>query len=287
MDLLFFFDFSSPFAYLGSTQVAGIAHRTGARLLYRPFLLGGLFRELGTPNVPFFHMPQAKQQHTAADMGRWADHWNVPFVFPSRFPMTSVKALRMVLAVEEPYRGRLVDVLFHAAWARDEDISADETLVRVASAAGYDGRGLVRETRETAMKNALKNATERAQNMGVCGAPTFVVKDPLRPQQPLLFWGQDRLALVEKALGGWPGGALDGPDSDAARHVEAAVREDELTGTHVFQRGMSDYTARWPQPSPGASDVEAGDLDGPTVSRNPDGSGDAADDGPDTYRRRG
>jgi len=361
MDCLFFFDFSSPFAYLGATQVAGVTYRTGARLLYRPFLLGGLFREIGTPDVPFFNMPQAKQRHTSADIGRWADHWSVPLFFPSRFPLNTVKALRMVLAVEEEYRGRLVDALFHAAWAQDEDIAADATLARVASAAGYDGWWLVNEAREPRLKGALRGATERAQAMGVCGAPTFVVKDPLRPQQPLLFWGQDRLGMVEKALGGWPGGAFDLPDEDMARHVDAA-REEELTGTHVFQRDadreprapapsargpqagawtrpsdrpraegpasqpnlwrapapLADESTRlpaypfadvptaapdaddaptaggqhdasvagWPAASGGqaAEEAEAGDLDGPTVSRTPDG---IDEDGPETHRRRG
>ncbi|MEJ7734764.1 MAG: 2-hydroxychromene-2-carboxylate isomerase [Polyangiaceae bacterium] len=330
MDCLFFFDFSSPFAYLGATQVAGVTYRTGARLLYRPFLLGGLFREIGTPDVPFFNMPPPKQRHTSADIGRWADHWRVPLVFPSRFPMTTVKALRVVLAVEEEHRGRLVDAIFHAAWAQDEDIAADATLARVASDADYDGWWLVQEAREPRLKGALRGATERAGAMGVCGAPTFVVRDPLRPQQPLLFWGQDRLGMVEKALGGWPGGALDLPDEEMARRVDAA-REEELTGTHVFQRAADDQAspprapapiadestrlpahpfaeaptaapeaddartaggqhdagvAGWPDASGGHAEeeAEAGDLDGPTVTRTPHG---LDEDGPETHRRRG
>ena len=169
----------------------------------------------------------------------------MPLVCPSRFPLNTVKALRVVLAVEEQHRGRLVDVIFHAAWAQDEDIAADATLARIASDAGYDGGRLVREAREPALKGTLRGATERAQAMGVVGAPTFVVRDPMRPQQPLLFWGQDRLGMVEKALGGWPGGAFDLPDEDMARQVDAA-REEELTGT-PFQR---DREPRLERPRP-------------------------------------
>jgi 2-hydroxychromene-2-carboxylate isomerase len=209
-DLLFFFDFASPFAYLGATQVEGVAARHGARLFYRPFLLGGLFKQIGTPDVPFFAMPAAKQRHTSADMVRWADHWGVPFRFPSRFPMNTTKPLRMVLQLAEPDRARLVHPIFRAYWAEDRDISSDDVLAEIALDAGLEGRRLVAMARETRWKNALRSATERAEQMGVCGAPCFMVREPTRPQQPLLFWGQDRLLLVERALQGWQGGPFDG-----------------------------------------------------------------------------
>jgi 2-hydroxychromene-2-carboxylate isomerase len=226
MDLLFYFDYSSPFAYLGATQVELVARRHGARLLYRPILLGGLFRQIGTPNVPFFAMPQPKQRHASDDMARWADHYRVPFSFPSRFPMNTVKPLRMTLAVAEEHRFRLVHPFFRAYWVEDEDLADDATLGRIASAAGFDGPRLVADVRDSRWKQGLRGATERAEAMGVCGAPCFVVRDPIRPQEPLLFWGQDRLVLVEKALGGWKGGALDVEDPETAHRVEEEARTD-------------------------------------------------------------
>jgi 2-hydroxychromene-2-carboxylate isomerase len=96
-ELHFFFDFSSPFAYLASTQVEALAQRNSAQLIYRPFLLGGLFKAIGTADVPLFTMSEAKRRHAIADMARWADHYGVPLRFPTRFPMNTVKPLRMVL----------------------------------------------------------------------------------------------------------------------------------------------------------------------------------------------
>jgi 2-hydroxychromene-2-carboxylate isomerase len=193
--LHFFFDFSSPFAYLASTQVEALARRTGAELVYRPFLLGGLFKAIGTPDVPLFAMPAAKRRHSLADMARWADHYGVPLRFPGRFPMNTVKPLRMVLELPEGERAALIHAIFRAFWAEDRDISDDATLAAIATAAGLDGSVLVANAKTDAAKACLKAATDEAVQAGLCGAPSFLVEGEL-------FWGQDRLMLVEKALEG-------------------------------------------------------------------------------------
>ena len=202
-ELSFFFDFSSPFAYLGATQVEAVAARAGARVRYRPFLLGGLFREIGTPNVPLFAVSESKRRHFLADMARWASFYDVPIRFPTRFPMNTVKALRITLCIPNNENGngdnerrRLVLPIFNAFWAEDRDISDDVVLRDIAQNAGFDGDELLRRSREEPAKTALREVTTEAQNLGVCGAPCFLVGDQL-------FWGQDRLSLVEKALNGW------------------------------------------------------------------------------------
>lgn len=195
-ELTFFFDFSSPFAYLGATQVEDVAARTGAVVRYRPFLLGGLFRDIGTPNVPLFEATEPKRQNYLADMARWADHWGVPLRFPTRFPMNTIKPLRMIIALPEDERRRLVVPIFSAYWASDRDIADDATLRDVADAAGFNGAELLEKTKEEAVKGALKQAGDEARSLGICGAPSFLVNG-------LLFWGQDRLLFVEKALNGW------------------------------------------------------------------------------------
>lgn len=195
-ELLFFFDFSSPFAYLASTQVEGLAARTGATLRFRPFLLGALFKALGGPDVPLFTMPPPKQRHARDDMFRWADFHGVPLKFPTRFPMNTVKALRMVLQTPEEQRAPLIHAIYRAYWADDRDINDDTVLTELAVGAGLDGPALVAGTRQDAVKERLRTATDEAVKLGLFGAPCFMVDD-------LLFWGQDRLVFVEKALQGW------------------------------------------------------------------------------------
>jgi 2-hydroxychromene-2-carboxylate isomerase len=195
-ELSFFFDFSSPFAYLASTQVEGIAARTGATLRFRPFLLGALFKALGGPDVPLFTMPPPKQRHARDDMFRWADFYGVPLKFPTRFPMNTVKALRMVLQTPEEQRAPLIHAIYRAYWADDRDINDDTVLAELAVGVGLDGPALVAGTKQDAVKERLKTATDEAVKLGLFGAPCFMVDD-------LLFWGQDRLVFVEKALQGW------------------------------------------------------------------------------------
>lgn len=192
----FWFDLSSPFAYLGSTQVEAAAARHGAVVRWRPFLLGGLFKAIGTPDVPLFAAPEPKRRHYLADLVRWADHWGVPFRFPSRFPMNTVKPLRMVLSLPEAERPRLIHPLFRALWVEDRDISDDGALGEIATAAGFDRAPLLASTRDERLKAELRAATDAAVQAGVCGVPTFIVNG-------LIFWGQDRLLFVEKALDGW------------------------------------------------------------------------------------
>ncbi|MFT3775080.1 MAG: 2-hydroxychromene-2-carboxylate isomerase [Minicystis sp.] len=195
-EVSFFFDFSSPFAYLAATQIEAVAARNGARVRFRPFLLGALFKEIGTADIPLFTMPAAKRAHAAADMQRWAEHYRVPFRFPSRFPMNTVKALRLVLQLPEAERPPLVHALYRAFWAEDRDLYDDAELVRITNDVGLDGAALLAGAKTDAVKDQLKHATTEAVRTGLCGAPSFMVGD-------LLFWGQDRLIFVEKALRGW------------------------------------------------------------------------------------
>lgn len=191
----FFFDFSSPFAYLASTQIESVAARHGAVVIYKPFLLGALFKTIGTPNVPLQAMPEAKARLYRADLFRWADAWNVPFHFATHFPMNTVKPLRLTLAAPDDKKIALIHNIYRAYWVDDRDIANDEVLQNILEATGLAPE-FVRAASEDEHRKALRDATDEAERLGLCGAPSFLVGDQL-------FWGQDRLHFVEKALDGW------------------------------------------------------------------------------------
>lgn len=186
-----YWDFSSPFAYLGQTQAEALAARTGAELVWRPMLLGGLFKSIGQVDVPLLAWSDAKRRYYLADLYRWAEHWGVPFAFPSRFPMSTIKALRCWLALPEARRGAFRERTFRAYWAEDRDISDDATLRELL---GDGADGVLEKTRDPAIKQELIACTERAARAGVFGAPTWVVDGED------LYWGQDRVVLVEERL---------------------------------------------------------------------------------------
>ena len=191
----FWFDFSSPFAYLGATQIEAVAAAAGAVVRYRPLLLGALFKDLGTADVPLLGMVEAKRRYVAAELDRWARWYGVDFRFTSRFPMRTVNALRLTLLAGERAPA-LIARLFRALWVEDRDLASDAELRAQAAAVGLDP-ALVDRTSEPAIKQALVASTAAARAAGVFGVPAMIVDDRF------LFWGQDRLDLVAAALRGW------------------------------------------------------------------------------------
>lgn len=191
----FWFDYSSPFAYLAQKQL----HRfdeAGVEVRFQPFFLGGLFKDIGTPMVPLGSYNAPKQAYLRADMRRWAERVGVPVVWPSRFPLNTIAALRLTLAAPPEKVRALADVLFDRCWVDDADPTDPEVLGGALEAAGLP-RALLEETRNPEVKAALKDATTRAAEVGLCGAPTFQVGDRL-------FWGQDRIGFVlAAAVDGW------------------------------------------------------------------------------------
>jgi 2-hydroxychromene-2-carboxylate isomerase len=186
-----YWDFSSPFAYLGSTQAEGIAARTGATLVWRPMLLGGLFKQVGQPMVPMQTWSPARQRYLFDDLNRWAEYWGVPFKFPSNFPTNSLKAMRCYLALPEPRRREYQQRTFRAYWSQDKDITNDSVL---SDLIGEGAAEVLARAQSSEVKQALVEGTERAARAGAFGAPAWVI------DEKDLYWGQDRTALVERAL---------------------------------------------------------------------------------------
>lgn len=185
-EVVFYYDFSSPFAYLAATQIERIAGAAGATVRWRPILVGALFKQIGTPDVPIDEFPAAKRSYYLRDLMHWASHWGVPFRWPSRFPVRSVTALRLALAAGDQIAA-VSQALFRAYWADDRDISEPAVLA---------GFGELARAEDPAIKQALRANTDEALAAGVCGVPSFVVRGHL-------FWGQDRLDLVSRTLDGW------------------------------------------------------------------------------------
>lgn len=197
--LEFWYDFSSPFSYLGSTQVEEVASRAGATLVWRPMLLGAVFKDVGAANVPLFTYSDAKRRYIGRELSYWSSFWEVPFKWTAFFPLNTIAALRCALQAGDRI-AEMSHALFRAAWVDNVNVGDEAALAGVLDAAGFDGAALVAGAKDPAVKQKLIASTGAAVAAGVFGAPTFIVKDP---RGDLLFWGQDRLQMVERALAGW------------------------------------------------------------------------------------
>jgi 2-hydroxychromene-2-carboxylate isomerase len=192
----FWFDFSCPYAYLASTQVEALASRTGATMRVRPMLLGGVFRAVEQPQNLAATLKPAKARHMRNDLARFAARWGVPLTFPSGHPMRTVTALRSLLVVGEPYMA-LAHAFFRAYWVDGVDLASDEGVASVLTREGHDAAAVLAATQRPEVKGALRALTDEAIGLGVFGAPACVVDGEV-------FWGQDRLQDVERALDGVP-----------------------------------------------------------------------------------
>lgn len=182
-----FFDYSSPFAYLGFARAVD----AGLPVVPRPMLLGAVFSAVGQADVPLFSFSDAKRRWMARDLHEQAARAGLPFRFASTFPIRTVLPLRLTLAHPEPLR--FARAVFDATWARDEDPN-DLAVLRRCGAADALPAG-VPDTDDALLavaagqKQPLFDATTAAVAAGVFGAPTWRVGGRIA-------WGQDRLGQI-------------------------------------------------------------------------------------------
>jgi len=185
----FFFDYGSPASYLAYTQMPGLAQRTGASILYRPMLLGGVFKATGNQS-PI--MIPAKGAWMMSDLPRFAKRYGVAYVRNPHFPINTLNLMRGAIAAE--IDGRLIpysDAMFRAIWADQKRMEDPIVIAEVLRAAGFDPAAMMAAIGTPEVKDKLKTVTEGAVARGVFGAPTFFVGKNM-------FWGQDRLDFVEE-----------------------------------------------------------------------------------------
>ena len=194
----FYFDFSSPYGYFASAQIDAIAARHARTVIWRPILLGAVFKV--TSQQPLATIP-VKGAYAQRDFERSARLFGMRFKTPARFPISSVAPSRAFYAVTErdaALAKRLARALYEAYFAEDRDISAPDVTLEIAARLGLDRNELADAMQSTAVKERLRREVDEAIGRGVFGSPYIIVDG-----EP--FWGADRLDQVEKCLatGGW------------------------------------------------------------------------------------
>ncbi len=218
-----------------------MAERTGAELVVQPMLLGGVFRALDVPQKLFATLGEQKARHNANDLVRYAKIFGAEYAMPSAHPFRTVEALRALLVVGAPYLP-LVHAFYRAYWIDGLDIGSRPVLEKVLTECGHDAAAVLAKITDEDVKADLRRRTDEAIERGIFGAPAFFVDDDL-------YWGQDRMRDVERALGGTPP-LLDAPNRWPVHPVDfyfdysspfaylGAVRAEHLFGDHAVWRPM-------------------------------------------------
>lgn len=196
MDVTFWFDVGSPNAYLAHRVLPAIAQRTGARFVYEPMLLGGLFKLTGnaSPVVAFANVKN-KLDYEFLEMRRFvARHGLASFTMNPYFPINTLQMMRMATAAKmDGTLAPTVDAMFRHMWELGTNMG-DAAVARSAlQDAGLDVDRLAARAQDQDVKDALVANTQRAFERGAFGAPTFFVGDAM-------FFGKDRLRDVEDEI---------------------------------------------------------------------------------------
>lgn len=184
----------SPWAYLGHDRFLEIAARHGAGVDYRPFDIMALFKETGGKPLPQRH--PSVQAYRLVELERWSKRLGIPLTLkPRHFPVPANLASGMVLAAQEAGAdlGPLVGAVLRAVWAEERDITDPATVAAIADAHGLDGAALVERAQSAEIVARFADVTARTLAAGVFGSPTYELDGEL-------FWGQDRLFLLDERL---------------------------------------------------------------------------------------
>jgi 2-hydroxychromene-2-carboxylate isomerase len=189
-----FFDVGSSYSYLAATQMEKVTARSGVPVRWRPFLLGAVFKATGN-DLPI-RVP-TKARWMIHDMTLWAHHYGIPFRVPSRFPLNTLRTQRALAGVERSAQAAVLPAfalaLYRAYWADDQDVTTDAVIGAAATSAGLDAATVLAAIDAQETKDLLRATTDEAVKRGAFGAPAMFVGDAL-------FWGNDRLPLLEQYL---------------------------------------------------------------------------------------
>lgn len=189
----FFFDFGSPTAYLAWTQLPKIAMECRAEIVWRPMLLGGVFKATGNQS-PVMIPPKGKWMW--GDMARWARRYGVPLAVNPDFPINTLTLMRGAAGMQmrEPGRFlRYVDAVYRAMWEKPRNLNDPAVVAATLQEAGFDAAEFLVMVGDPEVKARLIATTEEAVQRVAFGAPTMFVGGEM-------FFGQDRLEFVKDAL---------------------------------------------------------------------------------------
>ncbi|NIX78148.1 2-hydroxychromene-2-carboxylate isomerase [Microvirga terricola] len=190
----YYFSLLSPWAYIGHAPFMGIARRHGVEVNYKPVFLGRVFAETG--GLPLAQRHPVRQRYRMVELQRWREKRGLSFnLQPKHWPFDVNLPDRFVIAISvsgqnpDPFLRRV----FAAIWEEERDVGNPAVLAEIAESVGLDGSSLMNLATGSSTEAIYALNLENAVAGDVFGSPAYVLDGEV-------FWGQDRLDLLDDAL---------------------------------------------------------------------------------------
>jgi 2-hydroxychromene-2-carboxylate isomerase len=190
----YYFTLQSPWAYIGHAVFLAVARRHGAGIRYRPMALGQIFPNSG--GLPLAQRHPLRQRYRMLELQRWRERRGLDFhLHPAFWPFDAGLADRSILALvergldPEPYLG----LAYAAVWEEQRDLADPSVLSALLARAGHAPEAFLNAALSEALIDTYAANSQAALEAGVFGSPAYV-------RQGEVFWGQDRIELLDAAL---------------------------------------------------------------------------------------
>jgi 2-hydroxychromene-2-carboxylate isomerase len=192
----FYFDFSCPWTYLAFTRLQESAIRTGSGIHWKPVLVEDVRKQVNPAGADSRVEPiAAKAKYAADDLARWAEFCGISITLPTGWPVRPLDALTgMLVADQAGVAAKYAAGMFAAYFGDGRDIGARSVVLEVANSAGLDVPAFESGLDEEPKRATVGKNGEQLVERGGFGSPTMFVGE-------LMFFGNDRMPLVEFALG--------------------------------------------------------------------------------------
>ncbi|MFY7791494.1 MAG: 2-hydroxychromene-2-carboxylate isomerase [Candidatus Fonsibacter ubiquis] len=193
--ILYFYSVASPWSYLGIKRLKEISKKYSAQIIEKPIdLVGKVFVATGGTPVPQRHI--SRQNYRLLELKRWGEFLNIkinqkPKFFPPKDP--HLPALFCLASIDMGINMDFSTKVLEHLWVKENDISNIDTLKLIADDLKISFEELSKLATSDKIKKIYEANTQEAINMNIFGVPSYVYNNEI-------FWGQDRLELLEYSL---------------------------------------------------------------------------------------
>ncbi|WP_086932041.1 2-hydroxychromene-2-carboxylate isomerase [Agarilytica rhodophyticola] len=188
----YFYSHLSPYAYLGHQTLLELATKHQLDIQFRPINLLQVFEKTG--GLPLGKRHKVRIAYRTIELLRWREKRGIALnIAPKFFPTNPQPSELAAISISKQGGdiAKFSALVFQAIWQEDKDIADPQVITQLIENVGSKPDNEANDQTQV-MNDYIKN-TEIAIELGVIGSPSYVY-------QGEIFWGQDRLELLDDAL---------------------------------------------------------------------------------------